>query len=417
MEEEKTYTVSEFNNLVDSYLSKIGRITIEGEISQIEIRADRWLFLIIKDENSILKVFSSTDKILNFQVLKEGMSVQVYGVPGLYKALGRFEVKAIKILPRGEGALKEAFEILKKKLEEDGLFSIDRKRPLPTIPEKIGLITSKEGKAYSDIVKTLNERTKGLEFIFYPVSVQGVASILAIQKAIAWFNAYEKNLDLLILARGGGSLEDLQSFNSEEVCRSIFSSKIPVVCGVGHEKDITLADLVADVRASTPTNAAEIVARLREEALRKTVDHVHSIEVLFTERLREGYRRVDYNITMLNNYFRDKLNEISFLIKRFGMAFDKFARQLDEFNEIINRSINTMKNTLVNLMSTTKLKVEYYERLLTSFNPKNVLRRGYSITRDSNGKVIKIAKDLQIRSKIDTKVFSGSIKAVVLKIS
>lgn len=337
----RIYSVTEFNKEVNTLLSDIN-VAVQGEVANFKITQNRFVWFELKDEKSYVSCFLMA---FNLRVqLADGMMIQVIGSPGLFTKSGRFHLLAKDIKLVGEGTLKKEYELLKKKLEAEGLFASERKRQLPRFPEKIGLITSQDAAAYTDVMKILKNRWSGLEIYFYPVSVQGQSAIRDILSAFNHFNSHQYNLDAIILTRGGGSMEDLWAFNNEEVCRAVFGSKIPVVSAVGHERDVTLVDYVADVRAATPSNAAELVVPHKDDV-----------------------------IMQINNLIIDQ------------------ERSFDVFRE----------------------KIEHALSLLHSYNPKNVLRRGYSITK-YNGKIVKDSKSIKKNDIIETQLFKGKIKSKII---
>lgn len=361
---DKILKVSEFNELFDKLVS-YQTVIIEGEISQINISQNKWLFLTLKDQSSQIEIFAVAFNINTLSLLKEGMLVHVYGTPHIHQKSGRFRVTADQIIPKGLGELKIAFEMLKLKLEKEGLFAVERKRPIPEYPTKIALLTAENSQAYHDFIKILNERTGNLEIFFFPIAVQGADSVKSIVKTFNHINQNYNYLDFAVLTRGGGSLEDLQSFNNEEVVKAIFSSKIPVVSAVGHEKDITLADLVADLRASTPSNAAEIISRDKKEIFESLTYLKKHFESILDQNLRNSQTKV-------SNFF-------------------------DIIDSKLKAAISQLENSFKN-----------FTRILNSLNIDNTLKRGFSITFHNN----KILRDVNLVAKgdiIKSQLFNGTI--------
>lgn len=358
----KIYSVTELNKEVNILLSDIN-VCVQGEVANFKITQNRFVWFDLKDEKSYVSCFLM---VFNLHVqLQDGMMIQLIGNPGLFTKSGRFHfnVKDIKLV--GEGTLKKEYELLKKKLELEGLFASERKRPLPRFPERIGLITSVDAAAYTDVIKILKNRWAGLEILFYPVSVQGQSAIDDIKEAFNYFNQQE-NIAALILTRGGGSTEDLWAFNTEEVCRAVFASKIPVIAAIGHERDVTLVDFVADVRAATPSNAAELAVP-------------HKDDVIF---------QIDSYINQQEKEITDNLDDKKEYLDNFSNILDNIMRK---FSEKINHAFN----------------------LLKSYNPQNVLARGYSITKCQN-KIIKNGKKLKKNDIIESQFFIGSTKSKII---
>lgn len=415
MTEEKILTVSEFNEFIKSYLSDVGEVAVEGEISEIKVSQNKWLFLTIKDKEASVEVFSVVFKIRNYDVFEQGMLVHVYGKPYLYKKTGKFSIFANQIVPAGEGALQIAFEKLKLKLEKEGLFDPERKRPLPVFPEQIGLITAKNSQAYSDFIKILGERMGGIKIYFYPVQVQGRNSVDSILNAFDYFNKNLANIDLLVLTRGGGSLEDLLSFNDEQVVRAIFSSKIPVVCGVGHEENVSLADLAADLRASTPSNAAELIVRQRTEVLRQVNDSVKFIVSRLNRLLKEKQYFIYHAVARLKNSSAQKIKDMHFLISRFAKECGVFERRIKTVSIEIERKKTRLIQGIKLWQHRYVSKLDNLIRLLKSLDYHRLLKRGFSITMDKRGRILKEIKKVKKNESLDTLLFDGKIYSKVFK--
>lgn len=388
---EKIFTVSEFNEFINVYLNQVGEVALEGEISQINISQGKWLFMTVKDENSSVEVFGVLSSLPNYSFLEEGMLVHIYGIPRLYQKTGRFSISALQILPAGEGSLKIALEKLKDKLEKEGLFDESRKRSLPMFPQKIGLITAKNSQAYHDFIKVLKARTGGIKIFFYPVQVQGRESAKSIVEAFDFFNNNFADLDLLVLCRGGGSLEDLQSFNTEETARAIYASKFPVVCGIGHEKDISIADMVCDLRASTPSNAAELIATQKDYVLSKVSSNFNFMYMILNSLKNQKINTIHKNIMLLEKALNSKADDIKALISKLNFKFEKFGLSI--------------KYTLS--------KAGEFERLFQSLDYKNVLKRGFSITYNQEGQIVRGVDNIKLNSKITTSLYDGKIISLV----
>lgn len=406
---EKIFKVSEFNGFVNNYLGEIGEVVVEGEISEIGVSQNKWLFCTIKDKEASVRIFSLIYRVKNYEVLEEGMLVHVYGTPRLYKKTANFSIFANQIVPSGEGALRIAFEKLKLKLEKEGLFEEARKRPLPMFPQRIGLITAKNSQAYSDFVKVLTARMGGIKIYFYPVQVQGKDSVLSLLQAFAYFNRHLPNLDLLVLTRGGGSLEDLQSFNDEEVVRAIFGSKIPVVSGIGHEKDITLADLAADLRASTPSNSAELIVKTRDEVLREIEFCVSRMDLRLKNTLNNKLGLVNQHVGILKSAFSNRIKSFYYLIVNFEKAFAGFEQKVQLKKQRLDELKKDLKDRLDARLKDNKVKADNLIRLLASLDYQRILRRGFSITTNKQGKIIKTAGQLAKNEDIITRLLNSKI--------
>lgn len=366
---------------------------VEGEIFDYKIKDGKWIMFSLKDENDpAAKVgcFATTFKISG--VFEDGMKVRVWGPPAINKWSG-FQIEVQKMEAVGDGALKKAYELLKKKLEVEGLFDVSRKRAPPRFPERIGLITSRDAAAYGDFVRILNNRWGGVEVLFSHVHVQGREAVPEILAAFYRFNEISEaeRPEVLVLTRGGGSLEDLHAFNDEQVARAVFSSKIPVVCGVGHERDESLCDFVADVRASTPSNAAERVVPNRREVL-------FEIETMT--------RRVETRLT-------DAVDDRQFLIER---ATNLIFSAADRQKEKLARAARGLFDRVNNWLPRFSDRLEASLRVLANLDPKRVLSRGYSIV-TIKGKVVKDAAALEIGAEIGVQLARGSVGAEVLRVN
>lgn len=413
---EKIFKVSEFNEFINLYLSGIGEVVVEGEIAEVKVSQNKWLFLTVKDSSSSLEVFAITYQISGYSILEPGMLVHIYGTPKLYKKTGKFSLFATQIVPAGEGALLLAFEKLKEKLSLEGLFDETRKREITPFPEKIGLITASGSRAFSDFIKVLRHRMGGVKIYFYPVLVQGKDSVNSIISAFNYFNQKMPDLDALVLIRGGGSLEDLQSFNDEKLARAIFSSKIPVVCGVGHEDDLTIADLVSDLRASTPSNAAELLVRTRGEVKSEVNHFLKIIEGVIKRELSDSRYDLKRKMSILEK-------AIAFQVYLAERAKDRI---LGQFNLLKSSILNFKKESEIlktrlyrsceYLISKKSGEIESLIRYFLSFDVKKVLARGFSITFDNKGKILKSIKKVSKNSLITTDLFDGKITSEVLKV-
>ncbi|MFH1252781.1 MAG: exodeoxyribonuclease VII large subunit [Candidatus Uhrbacteria bacterium] len=388
--------VSEYLKLANQVLKlNIDGFTfaIEGEISDYKIKDGKWIMFTLKDENdsaSRVGCFATTFKISG--VFEDGMRVRVWGPPAITK-WSNFQIEVQKMEPVGDGTLKRAYELLKKKLTEEGLFEISRKRSLPRFPQRIGLITSRDAAAYGDFIRILNNRWSGVEVFFSHVHVQGREAVPEILSAFNSFNALPEKVrpEVLILTRGGGSLEDLAAFNDEQVVRAVFGSKIPVICGVGHERDESLCDYAADVRASTPSNAAERVVPNRQEVL-------YEIETM---------------VRHTESCLLDAVGDRQLLVERAThFIFSAADRQKEQLSQLVSALFNRVENWLPHLTE----QLSSAARFLSSVDPKRVLARGYSIV-TWRGRVIKDASTLAPTAEIKVKLSQGDLEAEVLRIN
>jgi exodeoxyribonuclease VII large subunit len=361
-------------------------VTVEGEVSSFKVNQGKWVFFDLKDEDATLPCFMP---LYQLKVpLEDGMKVRVTGVPKVTN-WGKFSftVKAVSLA--GEGELKRAFELLKAKLQKEGLFDDARKRVLPRFPQTLGLITSGQSAAYADFIKILSQRWGGLDIQLADVQVQGAAAPDQVVGAINYFNQLAQPPDVLVIIRGGGSLEDLQAFSTEAVARAVASSRTPTIVGVGHEVDVSLADFAADKRAATPTDAARIVVPDR----------------------RELVQDVAHRESRLAQTMRQHINHYQHLIVRQMTILERFVRlprvRLDNLE---SRLISAQKQTLAGF----KQRLAATQRLLASFDPEATLKRGYAIARH-NDRVLTDASKVSAGSSVMVQLAAGKLSTTVEK--
>lgn len=434
---EKILQVSEFIEAINHHLSLLPEVTVEGEITECKPYQDKFLYITLKDPatSATTSVFAIAYNISGWRNLEPGMKVQVYGTAKLATKSGKFSLNASQIIPAGEGALRIAFEKLKLQLEKEGLFSTDRKRQVNRFPSRIGLITAKNSEAYNDFVKVLKERMGGLEIIFFPVSVQGRDSVSSILKTFNYINNHpELKLDCVVLCRGGGSLEDLISFNDEQIVRAVFRSIIPVVVGVGHERDVSLCDLVADIRASTPSNAAELLVLHRRELISRveyatnrlvnwTTNNLQShqnrhmfatkalISAMSSHISRQNHRLSRLVIT-LEQKLAFPIQRIKRLINRFEATPHTVTQKIHISHTQIEKTSYRLQDASARWLKNQKNSLEQTTRLLQTFDHTNVLKRGYSLTQTSEGKLIKSAKDVKTGTIVLSQLHDGTITSI-----
>ncbi|MGI6278464.1 MAG: exodeoxyribonuclease VII large subunit [Patescibacteria group bacterium] len=386
-------SVAQFNKLINEIISPL-QVVVEGELAQINTSSGRWFFATLKDDQASVNLFSPQDRLPNWQVLQEGMRVRVDGWPRLYQKNGRFSLFARSIQPAGKGALKEAYEKLKKELALLGYFDPARKRKPPRFIRKIGLITAPDSRAYSDFVTVLANQPAGIEVNFYPVLVQGDKAIDQIRQALTFFNNHKPlEYDLLILTRGGGSLEDLLPFNSRALVEAIYGSRIPVLAAIGHEADDCLVDLVADLRAPTPTAAAEIINQYNKENLLEIDNLSSSLVDSYQEIIFLQKNNLIRLVNSLNLFYQTQFQETALLLSRFANGIGSFLSQ-----------IQYQKKALYSL-----------EKLLLSFDHQAILKRGFSLTLNNRAKIIKSSDQVSLGEEIITRFWQGQITSEIKK--
>jgi len=409
----KAYTVTEFIEFLNAaFIEAVfpEGVTIEGEVAEYRVSQGKWIWFRLKDEESMVECFATVWQLRT--PLEDGMQVKVFGRPKVYPKSGKFSVVVERAEPVGEGALRRAFELLKKKLGDEGLFDIGRKRPLPRFPERIGLIASGESAAYSDFLRILGNRWGGIEVNHVHVQVQGADAERSIVAAFARFNADPELADVLVLTRGGGSLEDLHAFNSEDVARAVFSSKIPVVVGVGHERDESLADYVADVRASTPSNAAEIVVPDRGEVEAAVDAAVRRIGAAMESEMRERLARVDRFVHRLESGVMGAVSSFRHRLRDFVSAVRTFSDGVSSLQRDRIRLIERLVSSATSWSGRLSDRLLADERLLSGLDPENVLKRGYAIVRAA-GRPLKDATEVRVSDSVDIRLHRGALTATV----
>ena len=395
---ENFFTVSEISRGIRTSLEhKFSNIGVLGEISNVRKPSSGHIYLTLKDKNSQLQavVFRNSASRIKFE-LKDGMEVISFGSITVYEPRGQYQLIINKIEPKGIGALQLAFQQLKEKLEKEGLFDSAHKKPLPFIPQKIGIVTSPTGAAIKDILNIIDRRFANVEILIYPVKVQGEGAAQEIAEAITGLNS-DSDIDVIIAGRGGGSMEDLWAFNEEVVARSIYSSRIPIISAVGHEIDITIADLVADKRALTPSEAGELVVPRKD---------------LLIEKIEKFKARLLQSLTGKLRLSKEKLVRIanSYAMKQPFDRLNRWQQRLDEFAQRLNLNITHALNTEREKLSGIAGKLE-------SLSPLNVLKRGYAITtRLENSKPLRNIIDLSKGDKIKTNLSKGSIISEILSV-
>ncbi len=394
--EQKQYSVADYLVLLNETLRLIpdNAVQVVGEVSDYRVSQGKWINFDLKDAGGEAKISCFTTIYKQRFPLEDGMQVAVSGYAQVYPRFGKlsFTVESVELL--GEGALLRAYQLLKAKLEKEGLFDIGRKREIPRFPKRIGLITSSEAAAYGDFLRILGHRFGGLEIVHIPVHVQGKLAVKEIISAFEEFNqmSSEERPEVIVLTRGGGSLEDLHAFNDEETARAVFHSKAPVIVGVGHERDESLCDFVADLRASTPSHAAELLVPNRLDLLREIDATVVRIEDRLHTRIHHGLRAVDRSISILDAIFTRRVQEIRMLREQFFHAFDRFTLKIQSSKE----------------------RVEALRRLFEQFNVQAVLDRGFALVRNAKGAILRDAGALASGERIEIQLKKGKTQAEIL---
>mgnify|MGYP001181216125 FL=1 len=389
----KYYTVSELTSKTRSILElSLDGVWVEGEISNLHYHSSGHIYLTLKDKASELRCvfFKHINIYLGFR-LQDGMHIQIFGGVSIYEQRGQLQFLIQRLKKSGSGALYQEYQALKNKLEYEGLFLNESKKQILDIPNTIGIVTSEDGAAFKDILNILNRRSPFLNVIIRSAKVQGEGAANDISNAIVELSSCS-DIDTIIIGRGGGSIEDLWAFNEEILARTIFDCKIPIISAVGHETDYTISDFVADLRAATPSEAAELVSISSDEISQKML--------LFKNDI----------LSKINHIVNQKLFDIENIFNKINILqpINSIATKTKFLKNIYNNIIRNM-NSIINNSSE---KIENYEYYLKNLDPKQVLERGYSIAfnKESN-KIIRSSKMLSNGERFYLKTGSGSLEA------
>lgn len=384
--EPKVATVSQLNTYLKQILEKniiLNDIWIKGEISNFKLHYSGHMYITLKDEGGVLKavMFRGSAAHLNF-VPEDGMKVLARGRVSVYEAGGSYQLYINEMIPDGVGALYVAYEQLKKKLEEEGIFDEAHKKPIPEYPEKIGVITATTGAAVRDIINVITRRYPYAEIIIYPSLVQGDGAAANIVEGIEYFNK-TKEIDTLIVGRGGGSIEDLWAFNEEIVARAVYASEIPIISAVGHETDFTITDFAADLRAPTPSAAAEIAVPSQLELINRIGN--------INQRLKNSLIR----------------SVESRKIRLDGLKLRDPREKINDYHITLDNFIKIMQNGISAKITQSDARLSKECAKLDALSPLRVMARGYAIASKEDGSVVRSAKELNSDDEFKLKFADG----------
>lgn len=388
----KTLSVGEVNNYVKKLVENdfiLKNLNVKGEISNLKFHSSGHIYFSLKDENSKVNCIMFKNNAVNLDFrLEEGMKVEIKARLGVYHKEGTYQLYCENIKKAGIGELFEEFHKLKKELSEEGIFDQKYKRALPKFPKRIGIITARTGAAVRDIINVIQRRNKSLDIILYPAKVQGENAADSIIEGIRYFNN-EKSVDVIILGRGGGSIEELWAFNNRDLAYEIFNSRIPTVSAVGHEVDFTISDFVSDMRAPTPSAAGELVSPSLQEMINDLLNKKEFLHRAIDRRFLNAKRDVD----LLHKGLKGN-NPTHIIEKRI-----KEVNTLEEkLNFLGKRKIDKAKDELIALNS-----------ILQTLNPLNTLGRGYSVIMDKEDKVINKVSELKKNDMVKVIMKDGSV--------
>jgi exodeoxyribonuclease VII large subunit len=437
----RIWTVRDLVSTVRTHIEReYGDVWVEGEISNFRQQDSGHLYFTLKDPGAQLRVvmFRSSARLLRFRP-ENGMQVVLRGRVTIYEDRGELQISAEYLEPKGAGALQVAFEQLKAKLEAEGLFDSSRKKPIPTLPRRIGIVTSPQAAALRDVLNILRRRHHTANVLIYPAQVQGDAAALEVSAGIRYFNR-TSSVDVVIVARGGGSAEDLAAFNHEGLARTIASSRVPVISAIGHETDFTIVDFVADLRAPTPSAAAELVIRSRQEIeqqaeqLRKRLAQIMRYRLLM-------YRQALTDLAQHAAFLRiaDALNRRQQRLDDWKYRLEKAERQILErhrrrwevaaaavrhydvrrmlagIRRELNASLTALAAGVRALFMQKQSRLDQISGRLQALSPLAILDRGYALVFDSSGRLVKDCEQIQVGEEISARLAKGTFSASVTK--
>ena len=436
------YSVSNLNAKVRTLLEgNLGQIWLNGEISNLTSPSSGHWYLTLKDNKSQIRcaMFKGRNQTVNFRPTN-GQQVLVKGNISVYEPRGDYQLLISSMLAAGEGLLAQEYQALKIKLAAEGLFAQETKRQMPADIKRIGIVTSPTGAAIKDVLQILNRRDPSIEVIIYPSMVQGTHAAKTIEQAINIANQ-RLEVDVILLTRGGGALEDLWCFNSEELAHCIYNSAIPIVSAVGHEIDTTISDYVADLRAPTPSAAAEVLSQDKVGKLNKLAVTSRQLKSSWQHYLLQCQRNLSLNehrlskqdpqrklMQLVQNFdemqfrlnavFKDKINQHTFVLQKLASRLSQCTpknkitvetKRLQYLTESLNQAIEHKLNQ-------SKQNIQHKAQLLDSVNPLAILSRGYSITSTNNNQVIDNIDNIKLGDSIQTRLKQGLIESTVVKL-
>ncbi len=438
----RVYTVSELTVEVKELLEgDFSGIMVEGEISNFTAAGSGHLYFVLKDKSAQVRCVCFRHKARFFKFKAEdGLQVIVSGNLSVYEPRGEYQLQVDTMEPKGLGSLQLAFEQLKARLQAEGLFDSARKKPIPLLPRCIGIVTSPTGAAIHDILRILKRRHENVRVLIYPARVQGEGAATEIAAGVKYLNTLPE-VDVMIVGRGGGSLEDLWAFNEEVVARAIVASRIPVISAVGHEVDYTIADFVADLRAPTPSAAAEIVISKKVELAeqianqeRRLKQSLHfSLSLLRNKVLVLSSERVFASVENKLAFYRQRLDELSFRmgisgVEKLHLLREKLHTSLNSLSRLDLRQFIKAKEQIVvhqkeRIQGKASLglqllrgKVVTLEVSLQALNPLAVLDRGYAVCRDSHGNILKDSRGLKVGDHFTVRLARGGIQGIAERV-
>jgi exodeoxyribonuclease VII large subunit len=438
----RTWTVRDLVAAVRTHIEReYADIWVEGEISNFRAHDSGHLYFTLKDRNAQIRVvmFRSSARLLRFRP-ENGMQIVTRGRVTIYEDRGEMQISAEYLEPKGAGALQIAFEQLKAKLEAEGLFDAARKKPIPMLPQRIGLVTSPQAAALRDILNILQRRHHSANVLIFPAQVQGESAAREVIAGVRYFNK-SKSVEVIIVARGGGSAEDLAAFNHEELARAIAASEIPIVSAIGHETDFTILDFVADLRAPTPSAAAELVIRSRQEIdeqleslhrrLAKSIRYQllmarqnltefaqHQAFARMMDLIHRRQQRLDDLVYRMANSERAVIEGQRRRFETLSAAVRHYdvRRVLSGIRRDLEAQVSALGAAARNSLLERKVRLDRIDTALHALSPMAILERGYALVFDASGALIKDAAQVHAGDKISARLAKGTVDAKVSKI-
>jgi exodeoxyribonuclease VII large subunit len=416
----KVFTVGELTRQIRGTLeTKFRSIWVQGEISNYKLHPSGHQYFTLKDQRAQIACVIWRDTIAPpRQPLADGTQVQVYGTVTVFEGRGQYQLNVQILQPRGVGLLQAKFEALKRKLEAEGLFAPERKRPLPKFPRRIGIVTSPSGAAIRDMLNVLRRRAPWLQILINPVRVQGTGAAQEIAVAIRELATPKQGfppLDLIVVTRGGGSIEDLWEFNEEIVARAIFHSAVPIVSAIGHEIDFTICDFVADLRAPTPSAAGELIVPDIIDLQRRIDSCARALARQLLNRVRDAQQRLDHARETLQRCLVHRIDSY----KRGLVHISRSLQARSPARELMMRRnrLADLRRRLIacpgRLLDNARHRFQHMKGILRVIGPDATLRRGYSITMNERGKIVRTIADVRPKMKIRTRVSDGEFGSEV----
>lgn len=411
---EVVVTVSDFTNRLQRLLENaVPMIWIQGEISGFSKASSGHWYFQLKDQSAQIGCVMFRNKNQKLTWLPEnGMAVELRGVTSYYAAGGKTQITVEHMRQAGLGRLYEAYTALKSRLEKEGLFDASHKKPLPTHPRSVGIITSPMAAALRDVLTTLKRRAPQIKLVIYPTRVQGQGAAEEIAEAIYTANQRQE-CEVLILCRGGGSIEDLWAYNEEVVARAIYHSQLPLISGVGHETDFTIADFVSDQRAPTPTAAAELVSPDRPQQLKQLNQVQQRLNQIIRRQLEREMMRIDQFHEKLPGLLKLWINQRAMVLSRLQQKLVHPGQRIQHQQQHINQIAIRFKLAQQRTMQRLQEKLINIEQSFHYLNPQKIMARGFSIVRNQQGNIITQVQQTEINQSVTIQFYEGEVKAVV----